>query len=45
MSSFKEITLFKNLIDREPLKCQNLVEKLKNAFDKQKVNHVFLIFV
>jgi len=41
---FKEITLFKNLIEREPVKCQNLVDKMKNIFDKQKVNMLYFIF-
>jgi hypothetical protein len=45
LSAFKDITLVKNLKEKEPLKCQNLVEKLKSFFEKQKVKIALLNFI
>ena len=37
LSIFKDVTLFKDLIGREPLKCQTLIDAMKGSCEKYKV--------
>ena len=45
MSVFKEMTLFRNLTEREPVKCQTLIDAMKSAFDKYKVFLKLILYI